>query len=205
MKKLFVVILSAILCLCLVSCAAKNNAEDTSAESTKADTIAADTTKKEEEATTEAPFDWESAAVSVLAEYADTSAQYSLYDMNGDKIPEIIVLSGESSAQMRYLLYDLTKKDAEPIAFGGGSSLLCGYEGTDIILQYGKMGEETVTKYSYDGETLKEEILISREVPVGEDYIGFTGLASFGVNDLSGLSWNENPAENNAQLLQSVK
>ena len=76
---------------------------------------------------------------------------------------------------------------------------------TDIILQYGKMGEETVTKYTYDGETLKEEVLISREVPVGEDYIGFTGLASFGVNDLSGLSWNENPAENNAQLLESVK
>ena len=204
MKKLITFMLLLSLCMSLVSCTAVVVSQDTAeAKETKAEETTEEITT--EEVTTEAPFDWKSAAVAVLAEYIETVAEYSVYDMNGDKNPEIIICTGKNSAETKYFLYDLTKEKSEPMQFGSGSTLLCGFHGQDIILQFGKMGEETVTKYSYDGEKLTDEVILSREVPIGEDYLEFTGLKSYKIEDMSGLSWVENPKDDNDALIAGVK
>lgn len=205
MKRFVAFLLLFAICLTLFGCTksdTKTDTTDTGTEPVADVTTEADTT---EAVTTEPTFDWKTTALGILAEYVDTIAEYCVYDMNGDNVPEIIVRSGSSSADMSYYLYDLAKDKPEPVKFGIGSSLLCGFDENSLILQFGKMGDETVTRYTYDGEKLSEELLLSREVPLDEDYIAFKGLQYYSADDPSGLSWTENPENNNPALLDAVK
>ena len=206
MKRIVSAVLLIVLLFSLASCSDKKVPEETSELATKADTTVIEETTEETtvEETTEAPYDWKADAITVLSQYIETDATYSVYDMNDDNIPEIIVMNGTIAADTKFYLYDLKKNTAEPIEFGSGNSMLCGYDG-NIILQYCKMGFETITEYKYDGNEFSEDILLDREVPLDEDYLGLKSLDSYSVNDLSGFSWMENPSDGNAEIVASAK
>lgn len=221
MKKIVIFLLCAALCASLASCTAKNTADDTTVsavqtevntgfETEKTDSKSDETTvpdESESEAlTTSITVNWQTAAVSALSEYAeDSNAVYYLYDMNSDKVPELVVHTGKSSADLKYMLYDLSEKSPKATVFGVGTALLCGFGGNGVILQYAKMGEETVTQYTFKDGKLSEKVLFSRDVPLGEDYVAFTPLAQYSVGDFSGLSWNGNQKDSNADLIKNIK
>lgn len=213
MKKIFSVLLMIVLCISFASCSKNedggNSSEDILETETAIETteVSADVTTDEDttvEDTTEAPYDWKADALTVLSQYIDTDAMYFVYDMNNDGIPEIIVTNGTTAADTKYYLYDLKNSTDSPVEFGSGNCVLCGFDG-DIILQYCKMGFETITKYEYDGEKLNDEVLLDREVPLDEDYLSLKVLNSFSVNDMSGFSWTENPSDFNSDILSSAK
>ena len=205
MKKLISLLLTALLCASLASCAKQSLADDTTDKSvTDKITESNDTTAPELPAETKPSVDWKSEAVKILEPLKETNDTYCLYDMNGDDVPELIILTGKNAAQTQYNLYDLTKTDASALAFGSGNSVLGGYEGIAVITLYGKMGEETITKFTYDGTKIDSQVLVTREVPVGEDYTEISEVAFFAANDQNGLAWTKNPSENNADTVKAI-
>lgn len=131
---------------------------------------------------------------------------YSIYDMDLDGIPELIVKSGTCEADTKYTLYSL---DAETAAvkevgdLGSGHMVICPYSaGPGILGQFGHMGYEKEILYQYSNGQISESTLVAEhEIPIGVDYTQFETLQTFALNDFSGLEWNGNPADNNAALI----
>lgn len=206
MKKIIALLAVALICASLAACTQQEASADTT-ENNVTDNVttkAEETTEPETEAQTKPATDWKSEAKKLLDPLKETSDTYCLYDMNGDEVPELIILSGESAAQTQYSLYDLTKPEAAPLQFGSGNSVVGGYEGNSLILLYGKMGEQTITKYTYDGTKIDSVILSTVDIPVGEDYTEIDELKFTAANDESGLNWTKNPEENNANTVKAI-
>lgn len=133
-------------------------------------------------------------------------AEYTLWDINGDSIPELIAHIGTSEADAEFRIYRCDSgKSVLAGTVPGGHSYLAGLDNEKaIIVVYGQMGYEAVNKVAMSKNGLNESLCYERELPPEEDYADFV---SMGMNSLlsdSKLSWISNNRTGNDSVLQSV-
>lgn len=131
----------------------------------------------------------------------DMYSEYTLYDIDRDNIPEMIVKSGMSEADTQITIYDIINNDLREIVidgFGGHTNIIGAREINTIILQYGQMDYEKVgvLHYNQDG-SYKIEIIKEEEVNPQIGYIPFETLKMYHFDDKGGLNWNQNPDDEN--------
>lgn len=131
----------------------------------------------------------------------DLYSEYALYDLDKDEIPEMIVKTGDSEANTKIKIYDIIDNVLEEVSidgFGGHTNIVGAIDINSIILQYGQMDYEKVAvlHYNQDGSyTL--EIVKESEVNPEIGYIPFESLKMYSFEDKEGLSWTENPDDEN--------
>lgn len=142
-----------------------------------------------------------------LAEDPDAAeySQYALYDLDGDRVPELLVKAGSSEAVMELRAYAESPEGVVPAGtVGAGNAVICGYaeEGT-LLIHNVHMGYESVSKLILTGEGFETESVVSgRELGEGEEYLPLEPLRLWGVTDAAGLDWTENPQDGNWEILQ---
>lgn len=109
-----------------------------------------------------------------VAEYGDMGqyCQYSLYDLDGDQIKELITSEGTCTADWQNYVYSINEE---------GNSYMVGYfsrpvsiyeadTGEGIYTIWGMQGLEEVTQITKEGTDLYEQTLLSKELEAGEAY-----------------------------------
>ena len=158
---------------------------------------------------TEAPaLKWEDAYAALLtafrSEYpiGQSDCSFSLYDLNGDMIPEIFIRLGTCEADFEYSVFTFTQTGAEQIGtLNGSHSGLCGLSGQNAcLLQTAIQGYESVTKITMVGRSLTQQVVFEG---TPAEYHSFTWLPSYQLEDRAALVFHGNPSDNNQSVLDS--
>ena len=98
-------------------------------------------------------------------------ADCHLYDMDGDNVKELFIKFGTCEADYHWFVY--TTKNGKAICigdFGGSHSYLIGCATGGVYLSYGHMGWYGITKYTKQGDKLKETVVIEYHEFSDDDY-----------------------------------
>ncbi len=155
---------------------------------------------------------WEEAYENVIADAMlnfpnyQYTCNYTVYDINKDGCPELLLKVGTCEADFEYRFFTFDPKLASATCFqsrSGSHTYPCGLETEQaILLVAGHMGSETVTKATYSGLDYTEETVFSGEV---EEYHDFVYLDVYELNDPTGLQWNGNAPDSNNNILFEIK
>lgn len=109
-----------------------------------------------------------------VAEYGDMGqyCQYSLYDLDGDQVKELITLEGTCTADWQNYVYSINE-EGNPYMVGYFSRQVSIYEadeGEGIYTIWGMQGLEEITQITKEGTDLYEQTLLSKELEAGEAY-----------------------------------
>lgn len=130
---------------------------------------------------------------------------YSIYDIDKDGIPELLLKVGTCEADFEYQLFYYDASHTTAMCFQkttGSHTSPCGLENEQAFLWVsGHMGNESVIKATYDGTNYSEETLFSGEV---EEYHEFTYLDCFELDDQTGLDWSGNATETNNIIIEEI-
>ena len=86
---------------------------------------------------------------------------YSIYDMDGDHWPELLIKFGFCEADFRWLVYTMQENKASFIGdFNGGHTILYTCSKGGVYYCYGHMGYETVGRIMKRGNQLTEITII---------------------------------------------
>lgn len=216
MKRLLSLIMACLLCFCsLTGCGAEADEESVPSSDTKTEAI---DQEQPSDSPTEIPpaaqdtlVNWEDAYSKVLTETMEEfpnyryACSYTLFDVDKDGIPELLLKAGTCEADFEYRLFQHDPNLSVAMCFqttSGSHTYPCGL-GTEqaFLLVAGHMGVETVTKASYDGTSYTEEVLFHGEV---QEYHDFTYLFTYELDDATGLQWTENPVDTNQLILDML-
>ena len=133
---------------------------------------------------------------------------YSMYDIDSDGVPEILIKLGTCEADFEYRVYTYpegTRLTATPTmlgSFDGGHASVCGISDHDsFLVWYGHMGWEQISEMTLTNGSLSASTLFS-----GSDlasYHELTALPIYELDDLSGLDWYGDPVEDNRYALDN--
>lgn len=109
-----------------------------------------------------------------VAEYGDMGqyCQYSLYDLDGDQVKELITSEGTCTADWQNCVYSINE-EGNPYMVGYFSRPVSIYEadeGEGIYTIWGMQGLEEITQITKEGADLYEQTLLSKELEAGEAY-----------------------------------
>lgn len=155
-------------------------------------------------------IDWISAYKNALGGFGSYNggdiAQYGIYDLDDDNVPEMLCIFGGSSADLAVYVIDAK--------FGGivtktkvldGSANAAGLSSENAMLLHKiHMGTETVYKIVYKGAQYKVETVVSRSLDSASDALRFEYLSMFDFDDKDGIYWPGNREDNNAAILSKV-
>jgi len=96
---------------------------------------------------------------------------YSLYDIDGDGVEELLVLAGTCEADFLWRIYTMTDDGALYIGetFGGHSTLYACPEG-GFYNMMGHMGYQEIYRVTYANDAFDEELISSKELAEDEEY-----------------------------------
>jgi len=156
-------------------------------------------------------INWEGAYSEVLGEMMDSFpnyqylCSYSVYDVDNNGVPELLVKVGTCEADFEYRLFNYDPQLAVAMCFhttSGGHTYPCGLDDSGAVLFVGgHQGHETIIKATYDGVSCTEDLLFNAEV---QEYHDFTYLDCFELDDNTGLQWTANPPDDNASILSEL-
>ncbi|MGM9520893.1 MAG: hypothetical protein ACI3VB_00255 [Oscillospiraceae bacterium] len=113
----------------------------------------------------------------VYFEYQNEFLYYSVHDLDGDGVKELLVLRCTCEADFEWYVYYLGEYEGEPAAlwagsFPGGHSRLYARPEGGLYLFQGHMGSETLSVVTMEDGTVKREVVSERAVDfaAGEDY-----------------------------------
>lgn len=189
--------------------------EESTAESTIESTAESTTEIQESasttESTTEAPepeeeLRWDALYTSVLSAFRAEQPQgsyfseFSLYDLNGDQIPELFVKSGTCEADSMYSVFTVANGAAQSIGtLSGSHSTLCGLFGQNAcLLQNAIQGYEAIEKVTMAGNTLHTETIYSG---TPKEYHELSPMPSYSYD--TPPVWNGNPWDSNQSILDN--
>ena len=148
---------------------------------------------------------WQS-AYEVLVNSASSgymTQEYSLYDIDKDGSPELLIMAGQSEADMSLYIYTQRYGTVMLAGVTGAShAKLCGLYGENgVLLVTGHQGYEScilLTLYNGRISRLQQYSDINRYY---SNYTAYSSLRMYRVGNLYGLGWNGNPWDNNRTLL----
>lgn len=134
---------------------------------------------------------------------------YTVYDIDKDGTPELFLKYGTCEADYVYFLYTFREMlgDVETLAtLPAGHAALCGMEDESaFLIQKGHMGGETITKYVYRDCLLTGQTVYQSSDDLNHEYAALTFLPEYPVDTWEGLSWNQNPSDENQSVLDRLK
>ena len=84
-------------------------------------------------------------------------SEYSIYDIEKDGIPELLLKTGEGEAEYEYCVYTVAGNELKQIGkFSGFHSSLFSYRGNGVLSHVGYMGYELVSLVSFENGTLTQ-------------------------------------------------
>ena len=97
--------------------------------------------------------------------------QYALYDIDGDGVKELIVLSGTCEADYVWRVYTIVDNQAWYIGetFGGHSTLYACPDG-GFYNMMAHMGYQAIYRVTYANDAISEEFILSKELAEDEEY-----------------------------------
>ncbi len=148
---------------------------------------------------------WQS-AYEVLVSSASSgylTQEYSLYDIDKDGSPELLIMAGQSEADMSLYIYTQRYGTVMLAGVTGAShAQLCGLYGENgVLLVTGHQGYEgcvLLTLYNGRISRLQQYSDINRNY---SSYTAYSSLRMYRAGNLAGLGWNGNPWDNNRTLL----
>lgn len=226
MKKirLICLLLAVLLCLSLCACKTEELADPKDTERPTQTTAPSERetdppestapTQTEPVPSTEETLSWKQVYSTLLSElrgrasiegysYTDDFSIYSLYDLDGDNIPELFAKLGTCEADYMYHVYTARADGVLKLGILGGShSGLCGLWGQNACLRHGgHMGYEQITKITLKNGTLSEETVYESS---SGDYHDLSYLPSYALDQHEGLNWEGNPYDDNQAVLDNL-
>lgn len=154
--------------------------------------------------------DWRQAYASMLDDimfvYPDYqyNLHYALYDIDEDSIPEMFVKVGTCEADYSYRVFTFPdgSSDIEQIGtLPASHASICGIQSKDSFLLWGgHMGYEWISQITLSNYSFSELRIFDAEV---DEYHELEPIATYELNDRTGLNWSANPLENNQHILDS--
>lgn len=153
--------------------------------------------KKEEEKP-----NWEDAYNSSLDEFEESEMSlYTLYDLDKDDVPEMIVKHVIDENDTKTYVYDYKNEEVIKTELKeiGKETLIAGWNTESTVLfQDIKDGYEDVSKLVYvDGEYTLEKLIEKRKPQEGEDYLLLESIGLRSLTDKSPFKWEQNPLDAN--------
>ncbi len=135
---------------------------------------------------------------------SEMTAEYALYDVGNDGIPELFICKGTSEADMEIDIYSF-----DPYMglyyitnLTGGHTVLCGWTGhRGLLIQYQQMGYESLT-HVYMEDSKLNSVLLYEGIVGGHDPL--EPLQMYPLSSLTGLNWDGNPTDNNDAILAPI-
>ncbi|MCI2057938.1 MAG: hypothetical protein LKJ80_01890 [Oscillibacter sp.] len=148
---------------------------------------------------------WKEAYQALLSKAAP--CQYSIYDADGDGIPELLLKSGTCEADYLDTVYTF-KNGAAAVcgSFSSGNAVACGLNGSGrLVVQNAHMGYEAIDVYTLKGGLLQAPVRVFEgELKEGQEYHPFTCLPEYPDTDSTGLGWTANASDANQSVLDSL-
>lgn len=129
---------------------------------------------------------------------------YSLYDVDKNGAPELMVKVGTCEADFQYRLYDCPKGGGARMlgTLSGSHAALAGLQnGSALLLINGAQGYETVSRCTLADGAVSVEELFSGYV---DEYHPFDYLPYYELDDPSGLSWTGDAPNGNDAVLSGI-
>ncbi len=134
---------------------------------------------------------------------------YHIYDIDENGVPELLIREGTCEADYMFAVHTYDAESDAIIKLGelpGGHAVLAGLSGQNgVLVCTGHMGYEYIDKYTLHERAFKDEHLYEGQLDDNgnSDYIAVSTLAHYSLSDLSGLEWDGNPPNNNAEILEA--
>ena len=131
-----------------------------------------------------------------------TACSYTLYDIDDDGHPELILHRGTVVADTYFEVYTMVKDDAVSAGLIGDGLLggLCTHPG--LLSIWARQGMEEITVYTLNGTRLEADVIYS---DYGKEYHSCQSLTMYGLADETGWNWERNPADNNGALVEQLR
>lgn len=140
----------------------------------------------------------------IMFEFPDYqyNLNYALYDIDENDIPEMFVKVGTCEADYSYRVFTMSEEssDIELIdTLPASHASICGIQAKNAFLLWGgHMGYEWISQITLSNSRFAEMRIFDAEV---ENYHELEPIATYEMDDRSGLNWSGDPAENNQQIL----
>lgn len=131
--------------------------------------------------------------------------KYTLYDIDLDGSPELVVNTGTGDADSLYTVYTIRNGEAVRIgAVPAPYSTLYGMTQSGILVMSGHDFKETCHILHMDGDalTLQEQYEMPIEICYWDEVCSMEPLAFYPLHDPTGLAWRSNPGYDNWGALQ---
>lgn len=119
----------------------------------------------------------------------DYLVEYSLYDIDSDAIPELILKTGHGEYDYMYHIY--TYKEDACVFVGeisaGHTSLEYDSEEKGMLKSYGSMGNQVITKIMIEDDNLVEEEIFSQTDGSLVEYIRHQSIPVYNYSDMTGF------------------
>ena len=202
MKKfLYLMSLITICSFSLIGCGEKdvNKGKTENQVSQEQNNISSDANQ---EINNEIKIDWGDVYKSSLDEFEESEMSvYTLYDLDKDYVPEMIVRHVIDENDTKTYVYDYKNEEVIKIELKeiGKETLIAGWNTESTVLfQDIKDGYEDVSKLVYvDGEYTLEKLIEKRKPQEGEDYLLLESIGLRSLTDKSPFKWKENPLDAN--------
>lgn len=130
---------------------------------------------------------------------------YSVYDIEGDGIPELFIKIGTCEADAWYYVYKISSLGQQPFLLckiAGSHTSICGLETKGaFLLHHGMQGGECITMVTYENGKFTEQVLFNNWVV---EYHELEPLEESDWRDRTGLDWYGNPSNNNQAIIDNL-
>lgn len=139
----------------------------------------------------------------------DYYCDYSVYDVNNDNIPELLLKIGTCEADYIYNFYKYDADNNKAIKFAefsAGHTYVCGASGKNAVLfHWAHMGYESVTIVDFNDTQYSEKLLYENDSNVsGVEYLELTPIETYTIDDANGLFWITNTLDFNLQKIENA-
>lgn len=142
----------------------------------------------------------------IMFEFPDYqyNLNYALYDIDENSIPEMFVKVGTCEADYSYRVFTMSEESSDVgliDTLPASHASICGIQTKNSFLLWGgHMGYEWISQITLSNNKFTEIQIFDAEV---EDYHELEPIATYEMNDRSGLNWSGNRLENNQQILDN--